>query len=83
MVLKARHIAGKENVEADRMSRAHQDRTDWKLCPRVFSRINALWGPLQVDLFATRLSTQLDRFYSWKPEPKAEAVVVFCKIGRL
>ena len=63
-----------KNVQADWMSRVHQDRPDWKLCPTIFSRINDLWGPLQVDLFATWLSAQLDWFYSWKLEPSVEAI---------
>ena len=75
--LVARHIAGKENVSADQMSHSHRDRTDWMLNQEVFSSINQLWGPLEVDLFATRLSAQLKRFYSWKPEPQAERVDAF------
>ena len=43
----------------------------------IFRRINHLWGPLEVDLFATRLSAQLPRFYSWKPKPLAEKVDAF------
>ena len=57
--LMAKHIAGKDNVSADWMSCAHRDRTDWMLNQEVFQEINQLWGPLKVDLFATRLSTQL------------------------
>lgn len=30
-------------------------------------------GPLEVDLFASHLSRQLPRFYSWRPDPEAEA----------
>ena len=33
-----------------------------------------VWGPLEVDLFATRLSRQLPRFVSWRPDPKAESL---------
>ena len=32
--------------------------------------INQLWGPLEVDLFASRLTTQLPRFYSLRPDPQ-------------
>ena len=39
--------------------------------------INSLWGPLQVDLFASRITKQLPRFFSWKPDPLAEAVDAF------
>ena len=34
-------------------------------------------GPLEVDLFASRLTTQLPRFYSWRPDPQSEAVDAF------
>ena len=78
IILKARHIAGVENVTADKMSRIIvRDRSDWKLNPVIFSRISSLWGPLHVDMFATRLSTLLPRFFSWKPEPQAEATDAF------
>lgn len=50
---------------------------DWQLNPAIFSKIVALWGPFHVDVFATRLSTLLPRFYSWKPEPLAEATDAF------
>ena len=49
-----------------------RDRSDCQLNPTIFSKIVALWGPFQVDIFVTRLSTLLPRFYSWKPEPLAE-----------
>ena len=34
-------------------------------------------GPLEVDLFASRLTMQLPRFYSWRPGPQAEAMDAF------
>ena len=34
-------------------------------------------GPFVIDLFATRLTAQLQRFVSWKPDPVAEAVDAF------
>ena len=53
------------------------DLHDWKIDPLVFAKLNQLWGPQEVDLFASRLSTQLLRFYSWRPDPQAEAVDAF------
>ena len=55
----------------------HQDRSDWMLCPRVFQAINETFGPLEVDLFASRLTYQILRFFSWRPDPLAEAVDAF------
>jgi len=43
----------------------------------VFAELNQLWGPLELDLFASCLSTQLPCFYSWRPDPQAEAVDAF------
>ena len=78
IVHKARHIAGVENVTADRMSQMIvRDWSDWLLNPTILSKIVALWGPFQVDMFATRLSTLLPGFYSWKAEPLAEATDAF------
>ena len=34
-------------------------------------------GPLEVDLFASRLTRQLPRFYSWRPDSEAEAMDAF------
>ena len=73
----AEFIPGKDNVVADRLSRVKRDRMDWKLNPQVFERINDIWGPHTIDLFASRLNKQLPRFFSWRPEPGAEAVDAF------
>ena len=54
-----------------------KDRTDWKLNPEVFRRINRRLGPLTVDLFASHLTTQLSRFFGWRPDPEAEALNAF------
>ena len=54
----AEHLPGVQNAIADEESRVMKDRTDWKLNPEVFKRINRQLGPLAVDLFASRLTTQ-------------------------
>ncbi|XP_065890962.1 uncharacterized protein [Dysidea avara] len=77
IILAAEYIPGVVNVVADAESRSMQDRTDWKLHPKLFQEINQKWGPLQVDLFASRLSTQLSRYFSWRPDPLAEATNAF------
>ena len=59
----AQHLPGKANLTADYLSRYLRDRTDWTLNANVFRAVNQHWGPLEVDLFATRFSTQLDQFY--------------------
>ena len=54
-----------------------RDRSDWMLNPRIFYKNTRRWGPLEVDLFASRLTTQLQRFFSWRPDPEAEALDAF------
>ena len=63
--LVASHIPGVVNTEADSLSRSVVDHHDWQLSTKVFSHLNTLWGPLEVDLFASRVTRQLERFFSW------------------
>ena len=77
IALIAEYIPGVTNVVADAESRSMTDRTDWKLHPRLFQGINQKWGPLEVGLFESCLSIQLPRYFSWKPDPLAEATDAF------
>ena len=58
-------------------SRVMKDRCDWKLCPRIFHLIDKRLGPLELDLFASRLTHQLPRYVSWRPDPAAIATDAF------
>ena len=71
------HIPGVSNTVADSESRSLQDHSDWMLCPHVFQTISKAFGPLEIDLFASRLTHQLPRFFSWRSDPLAEAVDAF------
>ena len=75
--LVAEHLPGKDNITADRESRTMKDRCDWMLNPQVFQQIQLQMGPLQIDLFASRLTKQLPSFYSWRPDPEAMATDAF------
>ena len=77
--LVAEHIPGLMNTVADKESRRQADRWDWKLCPAIFQRINLIWGPLTLDLFASRTTTQLERFFSWRLDPLAAETDAFCQ----
>ena len=69
--LTAQHLPWIENIIADSESRVMRDRSDWKLNP--IRRIQDSLGPLEVDLFASRLTAQLPRYFSWRPDPQTEA----------
>ena len=71
--IQAQHLPGILNVIADAESRTMTDRTDWKLNPAIFRRIDSLMGPLEVDLFASRLTAQFPAYFSWRPDPFAQA----------
>ena len=75
VTLKARHIPGRLNVIADKLSRLGQIvQTEWSLLPEVFQTLCHKWHHPQIDLFATRFNRKLPRFVSPVPDPMAVAV---------
>ena len=77
ILITAQHIPGVSNTVADLELRSERDWSDWMLAYEVFQKINQIFGPLEVDLFASRLTHQIPRFFSWKMDPLAEAVDAF------
>ncbi len=75
--LTATYIPGILNVEADQESRQFHDKTEWKLDPLVFTLITSQFGSPDIDLFASRLNTQIEKFVSWRPDPDASYVDAF------
>ena len=75
VTLRARHIPGRLNVIADKLSRLGQTiQTEWSLHPAVFQAVCSRWHHPQVDLFATRFNNKLPQFVSPVPDPQAWAV---------
>ena len=75
VTLKARHILGRLNMIADKLSRLGQTiQTEWSLHPEVFKAICNRWRQPRVDLFATRFNNKLPQFVSPVPDPQAWAV---------
>ena len=74
----ASHIPGVLNVEAGEESRKSEFRTEWKLHENVFQHIvDSLDYAPSVDLFASRINTQLPRFAAYRPDPEAEVIDAF------
>jgi hypothetical protein len=67
------HIPGVDNVEADRASRAFNDKTEWQLDKSMFTQLVAIFGKPDIDMFASRLNYQLKPYVSWGPDPEAVA----------
>ena len=73
--LRARHIPGRFNAIADRLSRSHQVlNTEWQINSMILFRIFNHWGTPTVDMFATPHNAQLPQFVSPVPHPRALAV---------
>ncbi|CAG2239292.1 unnamed protein product [Mytilus edulis] len=67
------HLPGVANIEADRLSRSINVDIEWKLHDDVFNIIDCLFGPHDVDLFASKFNHQLPRYFSYLPDKYAEA----------
>jgi len=76
----AQHLPGTQNTIADAESQSQADRTDWKLSPLIFHRIQETFGPLEVDIFATCLTAECPSYFSWQPYPSAEATDAFLQV---
>ena len=75
LTLKARHIPGRLNVIADKLSRLNQTiQTEWSLLPDIFQDLCRKWHRPQIDLFATRFNNKLPLFVSPVPDTLAVAV---------
>ena len=61
-------------MEADSESRVCSTSTEWSLHPEVFDHINEMWGPFEIDLFASQLNLKIPTYVSWKPDPDAKYV---------
>ena len=86
VVLRARHIPGRLNVIADKLSRHNQViQTEWSLSPQVFHLLCSKWARPQIDLFATRFNHRLPKFVSPVPDQAAWAVDILSlgKSGRV
>lgn len=73
----AAHVPGRLNTIADERSRKFNDRTEWKLNRQVFDRIVSHFGVPEIDLFASRLNAQVEKYVTWHPDPGAFAVDAF------
>ncbi|XP_064465265.1 uncharacterized protein LOC135376675 [Ornithodoros turicata] len=79
LTVRAEHIPGRRNIQADWASRVDLDSSSWKLDPCQFNKISYSWGPFQTDLFADFTNFQIPHFYSWKPDPCSQGIDAFTK----
>ena len=77
MWVSAAHIPGTQNTEADSFSRNYNEIFEWKLSTHLFQKVSSMFRNPTLDLFASRVNYQIDRYISWKPNPKALAIDAF------
>lgn len=73
ITLTARYLQGSRNIEADQLSRV-SPMYEWKLNPGVFQCLDNMWGPHDVDRFATMLNTHLPCYNSFQFDPMTSGV---------
>ena len=72
------HLPGSDNVKADEDSRVDQREIEWKLDPEVFLAVQDKLGVADnIDLFASRVNFQLERYVAWQPDPSSWATDAF------
>ena len=75
------HIPGVHNVIEDSESRKFRNANEWMISDKTFKKLCHLWGKPEVDFFTKRLSSNLTKYVSWKPDPgtvSIDAVSVSC-----
>ena len=73
----AAHIPGTLNIEADSFSRNFNKTIKWKLSTHLFQNLSGISGKPTIDLLASRINHQIDKYISWKPDPKTLASDAF------
>ena len=73
----ASYIPSKENRETDQESRVEKETTEWELADSAFKFIEEVYGPFQIDLFATRINTKCKIYCSWYRDPDATFIDAF------
>ena len=76
--LSAEHLPGRYNCIADHESRAFDNLdAEWMLKTTVFEAICDKFGMPDIDMFASRINSQLPGYYAWRPDPGALAIDAF------
>lgn len=72
------HIPGKQNLVADFESRRNQKESEWKLEEASLKgALSQLGFYPDIDLFASRINYQFEKYVSYRPDPQAFAIDAF------
>ena len=64
-------IKTNKNTVADKESRKLRNNLEWSLQTPIFDKIRLVYGPVTINLFATRINARVRHFYSYTPDPEA------------
>lgn len=76
IILSSQWIPRALNKRADYLSRCY-DCDDWAVSSKIFSLIDNMWGPHDIDRFASHLNNQCERFNARWWVPGVEAIDCF------
>ena len=71
------HVAGSDNILADKLSRDFNHNIEWSLHPDTFQELCSAFGTPDIDLFASRINHKLPTYVSLNPDAKAIAIDAF------
>uniref|UniRef100_A0A914XGI4 Integrase n=1 Tax=Plectus sambesii TaxID=2011161 RepID=A0A914XGI4_9BILA len=77
--LQAIHLPGVLNTIAALETRLMREASEWQLDPSLAQVLYKRLLQCSVDLFATRNNAQLPLFFSWRPDPEAQAIDAFAQ----
>ena len=76
--LSAAHIPGKHNVIADKESRGELRQSEWMINKEMLKdSLKKLNFKPDIDLFASRINKQYEKYVSYRPDPDAIAINAF------
>ena len=73
----ASYISSSRNKVSDEESRKLRDDLDWSLKEKFFEKIVENFGPVTIDLFASRVNCKVNWYYSYSLEPEAIGIDAF------
>lgn len=62
------HILARQLYSSEHGSWNFNENIEWKLSEEIFIKVVDIWGKPEIDMFASRLNTQLPKYVSWKPK---------------
>jgi hypothetical protein len=73
------YIPGRLKTIADKSSREFKMETEWMINKQEFVKMCEFFFKVtpSIDLFASRINKQLDKFVSWQPDPEAQFIDAF------